>query len=133
MDNHNQKIIIPVLTVLAALLAAGCQNNLKSMSFLGDKATVTAEAPGDEFHDLEAGQDRECPPTSPHSVAESIAEKYDQDYEDVIDWYCSGYLFEDILVALQTSRLSDQETPSLLKLSEDQTWFEIWEDLGLNP
>jgi len=126
-----------ILIVLTAVILAGCQDGLNSISFQSSKATKTAEA--QETSDSTGSQqDQEqqaadCTLTDPHPVAVSIADKYQWEYQEIIDWYCIGYPFEDILVALQTSKLADVEPIELLERSAEQDWFEIWEDLGLNP
>ena len=126
-----------ILMLLTAVILAGCQDGLKSITFQSSKATKTAEA--QETTDStgsqqdQEGQAADCPLTDPHPVAVSIADKYQWEYQEIIDWYCAGYPFEDILVALQTSKLADLEPIELLERSAEQDWFEIWEDLGLNP
>lgn len=129
----NTKQSLIVLILVAGLVLTGCQDGIKSISTRARKATQTAES---QENARQEGQERQlvdCPPTEPHPVAESIAEKYQEDYQEIVDWYCAGYSFEDILVALQTSRLSDLEPLELLEKTADQEWLDIWEDLNLNP
>lgn len=64
-------------------------------------------------------------------MGESIAEKFDARYEDVMGWYCDGFAFEDILLALQTSQLTDELPGDLLEKLVNQSWEEIWKELGL--
>lgn len=123
---------LPVFFLLiAVLLLSGCQDGLKTISFNASKITEKFQAekeivPSSDLRD-------ECPLANPHPVAENIAQKYQLEYDEVIDWYCQGYEFEDILLALQTSRLTEVAVEDLLTLSETQSWSEIWEDFDLNP
>jgi len=64
-------------------------------------------------------------------MGESIAEKFSAGYQEVMGWYCDGYAFEDILLALQTSQLSDVPAEDILHELENHSWEEIWENLGL--
>jgi hypothetical protein len=122
-----------ILILLTGLILSGCQEGIKSISTRSRKATQTAESQEADQQEDQERQLVDCPPTEPHPVAESIAEKYQQDYQEIVDWYCAGYSFEDILVALQTSRLTDLEPLDLLEKTQGQEWLEIWEDLNLNP
>jgi len=73
----------------------------------------------------------DCTDQDPHPVGKSIAEKFDVTYEEVMTWYCRGETFEDILLALQTSKMSDKTPGELLKMKETQSWDDIWDDLGI--
>ena len=64
-------------------------------------------------------------------MGESIADKFNAAYEDVMGWYCDGYAFEDILLALQTSQLVEDSPQSLLSRLDTRSWEEIWEELDL--
>lgn len=68
-----------------------------------------------------------------HPIALEIAAEYPAtDYTQVMDWFCSGFEFEDILTALQTAELSDFHPEILLTMLEyGQTWEEIWAEIGL--
>lgn len=47
-------------------------------------------------------------------------------------WFCSGFLFEDILTALQTAEETSATPQELLSMYENgQTWEEIWLELEL--
>lgn len=133
-----KKHFIFVILILFSLTA--CDNSLQkaTQQVLGKEERNTPTPPSAE-EESEAEQDEEtntsaCPEEDPQPIAVSISEKFDVSYEKVIDWYCDGYIFEDILLALQTSKMSDVEPDTLLKEIEAKTWEEIWEDLGItNP
>ena len=48
-------------------------------------------------------------------IGQSIAETFDVDVEQVMDWFCSGQEFEDILLALQTIQGTEIKPDDLLK------------------
>lgn len=79
----------------------------------------------------ESSSNINCTEYNPHPMGESIAEKFSAEYEDVMSWYCDGYAFEDILLALQTSQLAGEPAGKILDSLETQSWEEIWEKLGL--
>ena len=68
-----------------------------------------------------------------HPMGKSIADLYENtNYEEVMQWFCSGFLFEDILTALQTAEQTSTTPADLLSMYENgQTWEEIWLELGL--
>jgi hypothetical protein len=64
-------------------------------------------------------------------VGQSISDRFDLTYEEVVTWFCSGYT-EDILLALQTSQQQkDLPTEELLEMRKSKSWEEIWEEVGL--
>ena len=68
-----------------------------------------------------------------HPIGKSIADLYENtNYEEVMRWFCSGFLFEDILTALQTAEETSATPQELLSMYENgQTWEEIWLELEL--
>ena len=64
-------------------------------------------------------------------MGESIAEKFNSSYEEVIGWYCDGFAFEYILLALQTSQLVEESPGEILSRLASRSWEEIWEELDL--
>jgi hypothetical protein len=73
----------------------------------------------------------QCTEVDPHPVAEGIAREFDVTYDEVMAWFCGGYAFDDILLALQTAELVDQPAAELLVMNEEYSWDEVWETLGL--
>jgi hypothetical protein len=73
-----------------------------------------------------------CSAINPHPMAEGISETFEISYDDVMTLYCDGYAFSDILLALETAQLVDNSAEELLMLLDDQTWEEIWQDLGVS-
>jgi hypothetical protein len=76
-----------------------------------------------------------CTETDPHPIGQSIAETYEVPYNQVMTWFCEGYSFENILIALVTSEAVDLPVDSLLEKTLEQEWEDIWEEIGFkdNP
>lgn len=73
-----------------------------------------------------------CPELSPHPVAVDIAKTFETDYEQVIGWFCNGHPFEEILLALQTQKISEVEVEVVLaERMGGKSWDQIWSDLGI--
>lgn len=66
-----------------------------------------------------------------------MAEFKQQSFEgpkiDLMKWHNKNRSLEDILKALQTSRLVKVSPEELLSRLESKTWSEIWGDLGVAP
>jgi hypothetical protein len=80
-----------------------------------------------------SGED--CNAAAPPPIAAGIAEQFeDTSPTDVMEWYCEGAEFEDILLALQTQKQSGAEIEQLLRqLAEGMSWDEIWLELEIIP
>lgn len=52
---------------------------------------------------------------------------------DLMHWYQKGRSFQDILKAMQTSRLTDVPPGELLSRTASQSWAEIWKELEITP
>lgn len=68
-----------------------------------------------------------------HPIGESISQTYDVEYEEVIRLYCSGFTFDNILLAFATSQQTDFEySPrELLQMKLTMSWDEIWNEIGI--
>lgn len=90
-------------------------------------------APGSSSQDDQARVvvDIHCTDTDPHPMALSISETYDVTYEQVMTWFCSGYSFENILIALETGEATDMDPDLLLQMLLEKDWEEIWDEVGL--
>jgi len=75
--------------------------------------------------------DIHCTDTDPHPIAVSITETYDVTYEQVMTWFCSGYSFDNILIALETAEATDSDPDELLEMLLEKDWEQIWSELGL--
>jgi hypothetical protein len=73
-----------------------------------------------------------CPELDPHPIAAAIAEDLETEYDQVIEWFCGGHTFEDILLALQTEKLAGAAAADLLRERErGKPWEVIWRELGI--
>jgi len=70
-----------------------------------------------------------CLTENPHTVAQDITERFQISYQEVENWYCRGYSFEDIMLALMTTKLWGIDTDDVLQAHETQTWDQIWVEL----
>ena len=78
-----------------------------------------------------AANPTECPGPERHDFAYSISETFEVSYDEVMDWFCDGYEFTDILLALQTSRNAEYSADQLLEMTKTMTWEQIWEQTGI--
>jgi len=74
----------------------------------------------------------ECLNSEMSVLGRNIASQFeDVSFEQVMTWFCSGAEFEDILIALQTEKVTGQPAQGLLEmLVIDLTWDEIWQSIG---
>jgi hypothetical protein len=154
MKRDNLFIAVGILSILLLVFLTGCgADTLKSSQHSPQEETIAEEESsadtaqedsaegGSDIEPAEGEADAEptenpetnCSTLNPHPMAEGIAEQYEISYDQVMTWYCDGYAFSDILLALQTQELVDLTTEELLSMIEDSTWDEIWEELGVNP
>jgi len=127
----------PLIAVILSVLVvgAGCQGDvLKSANYQSrpevgaDPDPQAEEEAGDEYN-----PETDCSTLNPHPVAQGMEQKFDVNHDEIMTWYCDGYAFSDILLALETSDLADVPVLDLLPLVRNQSWDEIWDDLGINP
>lgn len=93
----------------------------------------SSEEPAEEGTSPEPTENPEtnCSTLNPHPMGEGMAAQFDVTYDEVMTWYCDGYAFSDILLALETDSLVEQTPVELLSMLEDSTWEDIWGDLGV--
>ena len=72
-----------------------------------------------------------CPGSETHPIGESLTRTYDVSYEQVMTWFCSGYSFDNILIALETSEAVDVPADGLLQMLKEKEWEQIWVEVGL--
>lgn len=90
--------------------------------------------------DDEATKSRYCGGDENHPVAQSLAEQYDVNTGQIMNWFCGseqapGQGLGQIMLALRNQDRLGQEGPAaeeLLKRRADgEGWGQIWQDLGL--
>ena len=114
MRIHLKSSLMAALVLASLILAAGC---------------TSGGGDGDQGSDASPVQ-TDCTDTNPHPIGESIAQTYDVSYEQVMTWFCSGYSFDNILIALETSEAVDMPAQTLLDMLLEKDWEEIWEEVG---
>ena len=78
----------------------------------------------------ESADSDSCPQGDPNPIVQSIAETYEVSYEQVMIWFCSGYSFENILIALETGEAVDIPADALLQMLQEKEWEQIWVEVG---
>jgi hypothetical protein len=68
-----------------------------------------------------------------HPFGERLASSYEGvDYEDLQEWFCDGFGWGQIMLALETSEVTGDDFDALLeRRGEGEGWGEIWQDLEL--
>lgn len=74
-----------------------------------------------------------CLGEEPHPIAVNIAANYDADYAQIMDWYCAGSGFDDIILALETQSIMPEMLVEdmLQSIADGNTWDEIWNEIGI--
>jgi hypothetical protein len=111
--------LIPTLVIL--LVACGQEPDV----------TVDPPADGDRTSPSPADMQVSCSQVNPHPVGQSIADKYNTGYDEVMAWFCSGVAFEDILLALETHELTGMPVDELMASARQFGWDQTWLELGL--
>lgn len=77
----------------------------------------------------------DCADADATTLGAAIAEDYAfTSTEQVMGWFCNGAEFEDIMVALETSRQTGASAEEMLSMvAAGLTWEEIWQVVGLTP
>lgn len=68
-----------------------------------------------------------------HPVGAALAETYETEYEQVMQWFCEGrFGFGQIMLALQTAQMEEVEAGELLeRRAGGEGWGQIWVDMGV--
>jgi hypothetical protein len=94
-------------------------------------AQADSPSSGEEAQTGESTAGADCTELNPHPIGASIAADYEVSYEQVMTWFCSGYSFENILIALETSEAVEVPAETLLQMLLEKEWEEIWVEVGL--
>jgi hypothetical protein len=73
-----------------------------------------------------------CAEGDPNPIGQSIAGEYETSYVQVMTWFCAGYSFDNILIALETSEAVDVPAETLLQMLQEKEWEEIWVEVGFS-
>lgn len=73
-----------------------------------------------------------CTTDAEHPVGGRIALTYGVDYAEVKGWFCQGYGFGQIMLALQTSKVTTVPAAEVLQMkTETGGWGQVWHELGV--
>lgn len=68
----------------------------------------------------------------PHPFGNLLAERYETDYETLQAWFCDGFGWGQIMLALQTGKVTGEDPAALLESRRDgEGWGQIWQRLKL--
>jgi hypothetical protein len=89
---------------------------------------IVQEEPTLALTDVVETPEAACPGEGINSIGQGIADEYEfTGYDEVMNWFCDGAEFEDILVALQTEdQTGVQAEEMLVMLAEGLSWEDIW-------
>ena len=71
-----------------------------------------------------------CMKSTPDPLGLSIADTYEMPYADVLTWFCEGFSYENIMIALETSEAVEIPAETLLQMLLKKDWEEIWQEIG---
>lgn len=97
-------------------------------------APAATETPAGSLpEEITAPTEANCGSPEVNDLAESMAQDYDfTSRAEIMDWFCSGAEFEDILLALETEAQAGLPAEDALSmLVGGMSWEEIWQDYGL--
>ncbi len=78
------------------------------------------------------GEEPICYEGQAHPVGLSLAARYGVPYDDVMGWFCQGFGFGEIMLALQASQYTELTAEELLLLKlELGGWGEVWKHLAM--
>jgi hypothetical protein len=132
MKKNSRKFSFLALLLVAAMLVAGVQ--------------LAAAAEGEDGEisdgDSDPGGGYYCDPSSEemHPFGEGLADRYGVEYEILQEWFCNGFGWGQIMLALETSDIisTDEDFEDLegfeallARRNGGEGWGEIWQDLGL--
>jgi hypothetical protein len=92
---------------------------------------ITVEGQEEEPEDTSAGY--YCTQAEDqHPFGARLAERYETDYETLQEWFCDGFGWGQIMLALQTSEITEGDPAALLEARRGgQGWGQIWQELKL--
>lgn len=139
MTVYQNRLLITAL-LACALLMAGCQPSTQAaepgpaVEQAGESSAASSEEGGLENRESEEGEpvsSFDCTDSNPHPIGQNIAETYiSTSYVEVMTWFCAGYSFENILIALETSEAVNVPAETLLEMLLEKSWEEIWVEVG---
>lgn len=89
------------------------------------------EDEGEEEEDLNNGY--YCTQSEvPHPFGARLAESFEVEYAMIQGWFCDGFGWGQVMLALQTGEITGEDPESLLELRRGGSgWGQIWHELNL--
>jgi len=129
-----------LLLVLGTLVACSTLSTVRSQNSpipqpIAPKVLTSSQTPIQNVEPSPTSESMEarmedCADAEVNAIAESIAVTYEMPVQTVVEWYCEGHAFEDILIALETGLVVDISADDLLKMRLEQDWESIWVNIG---
>ncbi|NMC54544.1 MAG: hypothetical protein GYA48_13005 [Chloroflexi bacterium] len=67
-----------------------------------------------------------------HPMGARLAERYEMDYTTLQGWFCEGYGWGQVMLALQTGTAMEMDPAMLLEARDaGEGWGNIWQELGM--
>ncbi len=88
----------------------------------------------DEDEDADDDEDEgdRCTGNDPHPAGEKLAAEYDVEYDDVMGWFCDGYGFGEIVLAIEAADQAEMDIDEVLDMKGEQGgWGRVMQELGL--
>jgi hypothetical protein len=136
MKSSPKQHLLTVLLILALMACTACgapqsDSETSDVSVQPSLTTVLPQPDNEAQGESSDGENsNNCTDNNPHPMGQSIATTYEVSYEQVMTWFCSGYSFENILLALETSEAVDVQADTLLQMLLEKEWEEIWVEVG---
>jgi hypothetical protein len=68
----------------------------------------------------------------PHPFGARLAESFEVEYATIQGWFCDGFGWGQVMLALQTGVITSEDPEALLELRrEGSGWGQIWQELNL--
>lgn len=122
----------PLLSLLFAVILLGFTACAAPPSGSAEIDSIVQPATSTALPALVEDTADSCLEDETHPIGESITRNYDVSYEQVMTWFCSGYSFDNILIALETSEAVDVPADELLQMLQEKEWDQIWVEVGFS-
>lgn len=138
MHNRSRTLLVGFLLILVMLASMAFTISGSVNAGSGPSPSQTGDDGDDEEDDGDTDSDGGradsplCTGDTVHPVGTSIADTYEVEYSQVMDWFCDGFGFGEIMLALETGKALDEDAGDLLDAKgQGNGWGKIWKEKGL--